>query len=57
MLDSRVISMYEGENGQEQKYCRIIQNIIKLDFRRFDIFVFDVKWFNDVLGKVPQGLM
>jgi hypothetical protein len=47
--------MYKGEDGQEQEYCRIIQNIIKLDFQRFDVFVFDVKLFKNVLDKVPQG--
>jgi hypothetical protein len=28
---------------------------IKLDFLRFDVFFFDLKWFEDVLDKVPQG--
>jgi hypothetical protein len=32
-----------------------IQNMIKLDYRRFDMFVFDVRWFKDVLDQVPQG--
>jgi hypothetical protein len=41
-----VIGTYEGG---------IIQNINKLDCRRFDVFVFDVKWFKDVLDKVAQG--
>jgi hypothetical protein len=53
--DSGVIGTYEGEDGREQEYCGIIQNIIKLDYRRFDVFVFDVRWFKDVLDKVPQG--
>jgi hypothetical protein len=52
--DSGVIGTYEKEDGQNQKYYRIIQNIIKIDFWRFDMFVFDIKWFKDVLGKVPQ---
>jgi hypothetical protein len=47
--------MYEGEDGHEQEYCGIIQNIIKLDYQRFDVFVFNVGWFKDVLDKVPQG--
>jgi hypothetical protein len=53
-VDSGVIGTYEGEDGHEQEYCGIIQNIIKLDYRRFDVFVFDVRWFKDVLDKVPQ---
>jgi hypothetical protein len=36
-LDYGMISTYEGEDGEEQEYCEIIQNIIKLDFRRFDM--------------------
>jgi hypothetical protein len=50
-----VIDTYEEEDGQEQEYFRIIQNIIKLDYRIFDVFVFDVRWFKDVLDKVPQS--
>jgi hypothetical protein len=50
-----VIGTYEGEDGHEQEYCGIIQIIIKLDYRRFDVFVFDVRWFKDVLDNVPQG--
>jgi hypothetical protein len=38
MTDSGAISTYEGEDGQEQEYCGIIQNIIKLDFQRFNVF-------------------
>jgi hypothetical protein len=52
--DSGVIDMYEGGDGQVIEYCGIIQNIIKLDYRRFDIYVFDVRWFKDVMGNVPQ---
>jgi hypothetical protein len=55
MADFGVIGTYEGEDGQEQEYCGIIQNIIKVDFQRFDVFGFDVRWFKDVLEKVPQG--
>ena len=36
------------------EYCGIIQNIIKLDYRRFNVYVFDVRWLKDVMGKVPQ---
>jgi hypothetical protein len=39
--DSGVTGMYEGEDEE-------------LDYRRFDVFVFDVRWFKDVMGKVPQ---
>jgi hypothetical protein len=53
--DSRVINTYEGEDGHEQEYCEMIHNIIKLSCRRFNVFVFDVKWFKDVLDKVPKG--
>jgi hypothetical protein len=46
-----VIDTYEGEDGHEQEYCGIIQNVIKLDYQRFDMFVFDVRWFKDILDK------
>jgi hypothetical protein len=49
-LNFGVIDMYEGEDGQEQEYCGIIENIIKLDFWRFDLFLLDVKWFKHVMG-------
>jgi hypothetical protein len=52
--DSGFIGMYKGEDGQVIEYCGIIQNILKLDYQRFDIYVFDVRWFKDVMGKVPQ---
>jgi hypothetical protein len=46
---------YEGEDGQEQECCRIIQSIIKLYFRRFDnMYIFDIRWFKDIMLKVPQ---
>jgi hypothetical protein len=54
MADSGVIGMYESEDGQVIEYCEIIQNIIKLDYRRFDVYIFDVRWFKDVMGNVPQ---
>jgi hypothetical protein len=53
--DTGVIGTYEGEDGHEQEYCAIIQNIIKLDYRRFDVFFFNVRWLKDVLDKVPQS--
>jgi hypothetical protein len=54
-LDTRVIDRYDqGDDGQVQEYCGIIQNIIKLDFRRFNVYVFDVQWFKYVMGKIPQ---
>jgi hypothetical protein len=53
--DSGVIGTYEGEDGHEQEYYVIIKTIIKLVYRRFDVFVFDVRWFKDVLDKVTQG--
>jgi hypothetical protein len=57
MTDSRVICAYAGEDRQEQEYYGIIQNIIKVEFRRFDVFVFDVRLFKDVLDEVLQGLI
>jgi hypothetical protein len=46
--------MYEGEDGQEQECSNITKNINKLDFRKFDMFIFNVRWFKDVIGKVSQ---
>ena len=51
--DCGVIGTYEGENGEVEEYCGRIQNIIKLDFRQFDMYVLDVQWFKDKMGKVP----
>ena len=35
-------------------YCGTLQDIIKVGFRKFDIFIFDVKWFK-VVTQGPQG--
>jgi hypothetical protein len=56
MADSGVIGTYEGEDGQVIEYCGIIQNIIKLDYRRFDVYVSDglkMLWarFHNVLSR------
>jgi hypothetical protein len=56
-VDSGVIGTDEGGDGHEQEYCGIIQNIIKLDYRRLNVFVFDVRCFKDVLDKIPQALI
>jgi hypothetical protein len=44
-----------GRMDRSKNICGIIQNIIKLDYRIFDMFFFDVRWFKDILDKVPQG--
>lgn len=35
-------------------YCGTLQDIIKVGFRKFDIFIFDVKWFK-VVTQGPQS--
>ena len=51
--DCGVIGTYEGLDGEVEEYCGKIQNIIKLDFRQFDMYIFYVQWFNDKMGKIP----
>ena len=34
-------------------YCGLIQNIIKVDYRSFFIYLFEVKWFLDVIERGP----
>ena len=36
-------------------YCSINQDIIKLEFRSFFIYVLDVKWFKDVVERCPNA--
>ena len=40
-------------NVDKLDYCGTLQDIIKVGFRKFDIFIFDVKWFK-VVTQGPQ---
>lgn len=53
--DCGVIASFEGANGAMDDYCGIIQDIIKLDFRCFFVYVLDVKWFKDVVERGPNA--
>ena len=37
--DSGVMAAFEGESGEMEDYCGIINNILKIDYRTFHIFV------------------
>ena len=53
--DCGIIGPFEDENGfHADDYCGLLQNIIKLDYRRFSVYVFDVKWFKDIVVTGPQ---
>ena len=45
---SRASASDDNEQEGQLEYCGVIQDIFKLQFRRFDYFLFDVKWFRVV---------
>lgn len=63
--DSGVMATFESASGQMEYYCGIINNILKIDYRTFNIFALDVKWFKEPLcegaqanvRKHPSGIM
>ena len=52
--DCGIIGPFDDENGFHDDYCGLLQNIIKLDYRRFSVYVFDVKWLKDIVVTCPQ---
>ena len=63
--DCGVMASFESANGQMEEYCGIINKILKIDYRTFNIFALDVKWFKEPLRKGveanvmrhPSGIM
>ena len=53
--DCGVISSFEGANGKMDDYCGTIQDIYRLYFRRFFVYVLDVKWQMNVVEKGPNA--
>jgi len=59
------MATFESTSGQMEDYCGIITNILKIDYRTFNIFALDVKWFKEPLCKGayanvrrhPSGIM
>ena len=51
--DCGVISSFEGSNGKISDYCGTIQDIFRLDFRHFFVYVLDAKW---QMNMVEKGL-
>lgn len=51
MQDCGVITSFEVWNAAMDDYCGMIQDIIKLDFWSFFVYVLDVKWFKDVVER------
>ena len=54
--DCGVIGTYEGEDGEIEEYCGKIQNIIKLDFRQFYMYILDVQWFKDKIWNIKANV-
>ena len=55
MQETRSTASNENVEANVEKldYCGTLQDIIKVGFRKFDIFIFDVKWFK-VVTQGPQ---
>ena len=47
-LESRLSISDEDNINCKLEYFGTIQDIIKVDFRKFDMFIFDVRWFKVV---------
>ena len=47
-LESRLSISDEDNINRKLEYFGTIQDIIKVDFRKFDMFIFDVRWFKVV---------
>ena len=53
--DCSVISSFKEANGKMDDYCVTIQDIFRLNFRCFFLYVLDDKWQIDVVEKGPNA--
>ena len=40
---------------EDEYYCGVITDIFKFDFRTFNVYAFDVKWFMRPIGRGPAS--
>ena len=47
--DSGVMATFENANGKTEDFCGIFMRILKFNYRTFNIYALDAKWFNEPL--------
>ena len=50
-----IISSFETANGKIDYFCGTIQDIFRLDFRRFFVYILDVKWQMNMVERGPSA--